>query len=435
MRPSREHWRAVATAAAAAVIIIGLVAIVRRRDNESQPKLEAAPPNSELSTTSFPDRGRAFVGVSAPPLLLMSAAGWTLNYIDDSTLRRQLFVAVDSVTGFAGSSFIVRPSELGVTGDSLPAMPGTESLAAKGIDGTIIGPEGERQIEWKAGDRLLTAQAKNLSDADAVAIVNSLSIAPDGTISSDDVPAHMVALTPAEFAGLDRYVTYSWTNDDESKTIEATLGGAENIGASLPGQAILESIAFGPRTAYFDAGVMRVTWLDGFWHWTLTGTGYAERSDFLDDALTVTSTDRATWEKQIAGHAVMPSERAAVVSEILSDIPTPSGFDPQSIAGEDTAQARYQVITRVTAAVWCGWAQQWDSALSAGDDELAEAASAAIASSENWDALIEIADQGGWSGLMWDASRRVAEGDRTAWSQSYGGFGCAMWSSARGVPG
>ena len=172
---------------------------------------------------------------------------------------------------------------------------------------------------------------------------------------------------------------------------------------------------------------MRVTWLDGFRHWTLTGTGYAEGSDFLDDALTVTSTDRATWARQIAGHAVTPSERAAVVSEILSDIPTPTGFDPQRIAGEDTAQARYQVITRVTAAVWCAWAQQWDWALSAGDDELAEAASAAIASSEDWDALIEIAEQGGWSGLMWEASRRVSKGDRTVWSQAQSGFGCAMW--------
>ena len=424
-RPSA--WRAFATVAAATVIVAALAAIVRWQDDEREPSEAVSPPTSQLSAASLSEHGADFVGVSAPPLLVMSAAGWTLSSIDDSTPRHQLFVAVDSVTGFAGSAFVVGRSELNVADGGRPGVPGSESLIEKGIDGSIIGADGERTIEWRVDNQLLSAQARNLRDADALAIVKSLSITPDGTVAVANLPAGMVKLAPAEFAGLSRYVTYGWINDDESKTMEATLGGAENIGPSIPGQDLLEPIAFGDRTAYFsNVGVMRVSWLDGFWHWTLSGTGYAERDAFIDDALTVTSTDRATWENHVAGHAITPSERPAAVAEILADIPAPPGFDPRPIASEDVAQSRFQLITRVTSAVWCGWASLWDEALSAGNNDLAATASTALASSVDWDALVETADEGGWADSLWDASARVADGDRTVWASMKSGFNCAV---------
>jgi hypothetical protein len=426
-RPA-PHWRALATAAAAALVVVGLVAIVRWRDGERTLEPAAASPTTQLNPTqALPDHGADFVGASAPPLLAMSAAGWTLSSIDDNTQRRSLFVAVDSATGFGGSAFIVGPSPLPTADGSRPGVPGSESLASLGIDGTIIGTEGERTIEWRVDNQVLSARALNLRDDDALAIVKSLSITPDGAVGVTDLPAHLVALAPAEFATLGRYVTYTWANDDDSQTIEATLGGAENIGPSLANQALLEPTAFGTRTAYYsgDIAMMRVTWLDGFWHWTLSGTGFTDKNDFLDDALTVTSTDRASWEKQVSGRAVTPSQRPAAVAEILADIPTPAGFDPDSIASEDVAQSRSPLIARVTSAVWCGWAEQWDSAMSAGNDELAAAASTAIASSKDWDALLDIADQSGWSDVMWGASAQVVAGDRAAWANSRTTFNCS----------
>lgn len=415
------HRRAPVLVGAALVAVIGVsgVAYLARNNSPAQKASQGT-----VSTAAIPavDHGPAFVGAIAPPLLVMPADRWTLTYIDDSTIRDDLFVAVDAVAGFAGGSFVVLPDYQGVTGEDPRTIPGVEDLADDGINGTITGTNGFRQVDWQLGDRMLTAQTRAISDADAIAIVKSMTISATGTLEAS-VPDQMVILEPQEYADLDRYVSYTWTSDDGTRSIDATLQGGKAIGGAVPGQTMYPPTTLGDRTVYIDAP-NRVTWLDGFWQWTVGGIGYDSLTDFLADAALVTAGSRAEWDAQVAGHAVTAEERPALVAEILADIPLPDGFDVAVIGSEDVAQTRYQLIARVTSAVWCAWGARWDAALNAGDTASAATAAAALTSSRQWNSLAETIADGDWANAIWDYSQRVSNGDRAVWAEAQSGLGC-----------
>ena len=135
-------------------------------------------------------------------------------------------------------------------------------------------------------------------------------------------------------------------------------------------------------------------------------------------------TAKATWRSELSGHAILPSERPTQVADILSDIPLPTDFDTAHLTDSGIAKVRYQLVAEVTSAVWCAWVQKWDAALTAGDTAVAADAAAAIASSKTWHSLTEIANQGGWSEVMWRNAQRVADGDRTVAAEAASGEGC-----------
>jgi hypothetical protein len=169
---------------------------------------------------------------------------------------------------------------------------------------------------------------------------------------------------------------------------------------------------------------MTVVHLEGFWVWTISGAGYTDSATFLADAQHVTIADVPTWEAELTGHAVLPSQRPQQVADILSDIPLPPGFDTQHLTQSSQPKVRYQLIAEVTGAVFCAWAGLWDAALTAGDTDAANRYASSIASSRTWHALTEIADQGGWTGVILDYSARVTRGDRSVIDELRGGLGC-----------
>jgi hypothetical protein len=317
---------------------------------------------------------------------------------------------------------VVLPHYQGVTGEDPRNIPGVEDLASAGIDGTITGTDGFRQIDWKIGNWNLSALTRNVRDADALPMVRSLSFSTAGIVEVATVPDHMVALKPDEFTNLDRQVSYSWTSVD-GQQIETTLLGGTSIGGAVPGQSAFQSTQMGDRTVYLS-GPFGVTWLDGFWQWGVIGTGFTTLDEFLAAAATVVVTDRGTWDEQVADVAVTAAQRPGQVAEILSDIALPADFDVNAIGGEDVAQVRYQLIARVTSAVWCEWGRRWDAALAAGDFESAGEAASALASSKDWHALVEINPEGGFPQVVWGLSQRVSDGDRSVWGEAQQTLGC-----------
>jgi hypothetical protein len=440
IRRSARHRSGLIGAAAGVVIgAAGLVAVYRSPSTPhsttpagasaavTEPTAVSDPSGPESTTATaidptLPDHGPLFVGVTEPPLLTMSSAAWTLTYINDTTPRHDLFVAVDSVTGFDGASFVILPDYQGVTGEDPRSIPGVEDLASAGIDGTITGTDGFRQIDWKIGDRNLSALTRNVSDADALSMVRSLSFSTAGTVEVATVPDHMVALKPEEFTNLDRQVSYSWSSVD-GQQIETTLLGGTSIGGAVPGQSIFQSTQMSDRTVYLS-GPFGVTWLDGFWQWGVIGRGFTTLDEFLAAAATVVVTDRNTWDEQVTDVAVTAAQRPAQVAEILSDVALPADFDVNAIGGEDVAQVRYQLIARVISAVWCEWGRRWDAALTTGDFESAAKAASALVSSEEWHALIEINPEGGFPQVVWGLSQRMSDGDRSVWGEAQQTLGC-----------
>jgi hypothetical protein len=265
-----------------------------------------------------------------------------------------------------------------------------------------------------------------MTEADALAITSAIARNPDGSLTISSVPAGMVALTDPELSNATRYVEYQWKSPDQSRTIGLTLQPGGDIGVEIPadGTTNASPINFDGKPAYLTNGGMAVVQLDGFWVWTISGVGYTDSAGFLADAQHVITTDAVSWEAELAGHAVLPSQRPEQVADILSDIPLPGGFDTHPLTDSTHPKVRYQLIAEVTGAVFCAWAGLWDAALAAGDTNAANGFASTIASSRRWHALNEIADQGGFAEVMWEYSARVARGDRSVIAELPGGLGC-----------
>lgn len=399
-------------------VVSGLVAINR---NHRDSTASGAP------GPTTPLRGGEFVAATEPPMVTMAAPGWTVGYFSDSAWGRTTIVVVDAVTGFAGGSFVVEN-----VGELLvPSTTPTESesnLADEGIDGHISNPTDDayRSITWLVGNVQVQASARNLGLADTLAITRSIAVAADGSLSIGEVPAGLVLLPATETGNVFRGVEYQWANDDGARSMQFNLYPGGHLGTRVsPNDPNVQLITLDGHDAYLSEDGMRVDWLDGFWVWELTGAGYADLDSFLADAALLVVADRATWETELAGHTVLPTQRPQQVATMLADVPIPPGFDVSALGSADRAQDDYQLVAEVTGAVWCEWASRWDAALTAGDDAAAHTAAAAIGSSTGWQALLTIDSQGGWSSVMWEYSARVTNGDRSVVSESKSGLGCS----------
>lgn len=432
-RRRRVYVRTLGSLVCAGVLVAGLLAIGQRapRSNSTHPGPEpvdtvvgdrdGVTPSDVATTVTLPDRGADFVAAIDPPLLSMPADGWTVSYVDDTTIGRVRLAVVDAVKGFAGGSFVVRPASYEEQLSSGTTIP------TNGVDGIMTGTsDAFRWFQWHVGDALLSAHARHVTEANALAITGDIALNSDGSLSINSVPAGMVALTDPEVGNVTRYVEYHWTSPDQSRALGLTMQPGGDIGVEIPadGTSNATPITFDGKPAYLINGGMGIARLDGFWVWTIGGTGYTDSSEFLADAQRITTTDQATWESELAGHAILPSQRPEQVADILSDVPLPPGFDTDPLTGSTQAKIRYQLIAEVTSAVWCAWAHDWDTALTAGDTAKATTAAQAIASSTSWHALKEVEDEGDWAEAMWESSARVGRGDRSVVPESNGGLGC-----------
>lgn len=133
--------------------------------------------------------------------------------------------------------------------------------------------------------------------------------------------------------------------------------------------------------------------------------------DFLAVAGTIEAVDVDTWLSAMPASVVHASQRAAVVDEMLADIPVPSGFDAGSVELADVAVTdRYQLGAHVTGQVACAWFAQWAEATRTGDAAAAAEAVDAMAGSRDWDILREMAGQGDWPVAVWEYADELVAG-------------------------
>jgi hypothetical protein len=89
--------------------------------------------------------------------------------------------------------------------------------------------------------------------------------------------------------------------------------------------------------------------------------------DFTSTLSLFHQVDLDTWLAAMPASVVTPSSRADVVDQMLADMPLPPRFNLARLH-IGPLRDRYQLGAQVSAAVGCGWIDEWLSAKPDGDD-------------------------------------------------------------------
>jgi hypothetical protein len=326
-------------------------------------------------------------------------------------------VVVPADTGFAGGSFVIADPR-NATG--YLGVPGAKDLASFGLTGVMNDEYAKvwRTLVLTIDGVQVGVESRRLSEADTIAIAKSLTIV-DGTPTVVTPPAGFVALTADERMNVNRSVDYQFAHVDQTRRMETNLYAGGNLDTRLGGDISgLATVQIGGHDAFLNTdGGFRLDWVDGFWVWEVDGQGYTDQQQFLTDAASVVTTDRATWEASLGDAIVSPAERPAAVQALIADMPMPSGFDLTEYAHRDIADTPMQLAIRTTSQVWCTWLQRWDTALTSGDSAAATEAANAITSSANWQAT-RTAGAENYFSILGDETAKVTAGDRSVMSDA-----------------
>ncbi|MGB3735762.1 MAG: hypothetical protein WA964_12440 [Ilumatobacter sp.] len=152
----------------------------------------------------------------------------------------------------------------------------------------------------------------------------------------------------------------------------------------------------------------RVNWRLGDWSFYAMAENFESEQAFDEALLAIQVVNELT--PGAGGELVTPANRAEVVDALLVDVPIPPDFDAQVLREQLGSRDRYQEIARVSSAVTCGWLDIWFDAQDAGDPAAGQPAVDALATASDWAMLVEIDDQGGWSGAVWETAAAITGG-------------------------
>jgi hypothetical protein len=126
----------------------------------------------------------------------------------------------------------------------------------------------------------------------------------------------------------------------------------------------------------------------------------------------LTRVDSQTWLDAMPAKVVKATEHDAAVREMLKGIPVPSTFKPSRVPDEGLTTDRYQVGATVTGIVSCLWFRQWGEARRTGDKAAQAEADKAMATSEHWPILREMAKDGAYPETIWKLAQEMPSGYR-----------------------
>ena len=149
-------------------------------------------------------------------------------------------------------------------------------------------------------------------------------------------------------------------------------------------------------------------WLTGSHSFELRSSSFGRVEDFLAVIATVQPVDVSTWTAALPDDVVLPDQRAVVVADIVDDLPIPESLDVQQLGVGDST-SRQAIGMDVTQDVACAWVQQWVDGTTSNDAEAVTQATAAMASSHQWDVLVD--NDGMFAFYIWQVADAMAAGE------------------------
>lgn len=270
-------------------------------------------------------------------------------------------------------------------------------------------------VFWELDEtRYVRVNAVRLTVDQTVALIDQLG----ESISTGTAPItppsgyHYVALPDH-----DQHRTFEFQYEHDGRTLQ--VNGANRGIVSLLGRIagevrtteVIDGVEVANRPLPGEPGRYWVDWQLGDWSFYARGEGFDTDEQFFATLASLEVVDQATFDAAAGTDGIVtPDDRAATIERLLAGVPLPPGFDTAQVASAGGANARYQEIARVSGAVACGWLDIWFDATETGDDDTAQQAADALATSTNWPMLNEIADQGGWAQAVWEYADAVNGG-------------------------
>ncbi len=104
------------------------------------------------------------------------------------------------------------------------------------------------------------------------------------------------------------------------------------------------------------------------------------------------------WLAAMPPEVVQPATRSAAIARMLTELPEPPGFDPETLQSDTVLSDRFMLGKAVAGAVACDWLGRWQSATQAGDAAAARQAVDALSSARHWPILVQMVRERGYKG-------------------------------------
>jgi hypothetical protein len=189
-------------------------------------------------------------------------------------------------------------------------------------------------------------------------------------------------------------------------------GGADNLASLIAdredaGPRLDDASALGQPVAVVRYGASD----DYAAMWLLDGVVYEVRARVDEDSLRdvlrrLEFVHPETWEAALPDSAI--TDRETTVREMLTGLPLPEGFDIAPLLQGDVRD-RYQLGARVAGTVACSWFDQWNKAVTNGDELARTAALDALETSRQWPVLLQMDVSGDYPEVLWDYVELAAE--------------------------
>lgn len=395
----RSPLLAVVAAAALVVGVVGVWSVVTR------------PANSEPAATP-PEFVSLMPSDLVPPRPVIDDPAWTLTYLIDDSYDAAIGAVYATNSRFDGPSAVVEMLSDADGGGSIELGP-TANVSIGSAVGTSSSDDGAAVVEWIDGQgNRMRVFGVSLAIDTVVEIARTVTV-ENGRAVFAQLPDGLVAADAAVVDSLGRKVEYQFTGPgSETLDVRTYAGGAFVNRGRVAGEERTEMSVGGEKFLVADQGEGRSRFnvIRGFWAWEFDSAGFASADESLAFLSAIRVVDEQTWQTTLPPSIAGSGNRAADVDALLVDVPVPTNFDADALRNSDSFESRYQFVAAVSGSLVCGWLGIWFDAEAAADPAGMLDAATALASSRSWSMLLEIADQGGWSQVVWEWADAVNGG-------------------------
>lgn len=426
-RDARRPRRVAAVAAAVVVVIAGVGALAFARPDN--PDTAATTTLDRVVLFDAPTNGESLLttplGSDQVPVVILDGAtttyaqsqrypgpfgggfaGATVLVPDDASFDMPR-IAMDVVERTATNGNL----ELDLTGNGEPVeVAGTTGYLSTEQNDLETGATGPIHLLFfeLGADRYVRVNATGMGVDEMVSIVDTY----DPATGAVTVPDGYREL-PMPDDDLNQMVEFGYDLGGGAKVgLQGSSRGAEfllgDLGTSVTSTQVIDGVEVAVRSYLEDqTELVRAFWVQGDWAFRADISGSDIQATIADVLTGFRLVDDTTFTANFeGGEVVTDSTRAADVEAMVADVDLPQALDGLDLADRRGVNIRYQEIAAVSGTIACALLDVYFDSIQQNPAGAQEAADALAASTE-WDMLLEIDDQGGWSSAVWETAAAI----------------------------